>query len=190
MSRGKKKKRSVASNTAGQVAVTHTSAITSTTAGHGSTVVLWVMALVFLFFVIWIGVRAVQVQVVPARIGTIFVSLFLLALKVGFAVNFVQGGTPLRKLKSLGADLAFASISFDLSMYLGNVPLSDFGPIRIVNVEWVYITFGALTIFAWTVWMYPHTAAKENPSNMSLYLAICLGVIFYFGKIFLYILRG
>ncbi|HEY3365110.1 MAG TPA: hypothetical protein VGK74_08675 [Symbiobacteriaceae bacterium] len=158
---------------------------------QGFTVVLWIMLILGAIVVVWLGLKAIQTENVSTRLAATFAGLILLALKIGIPLEFgPPEQTPMEKCKSLGADLAFASISFDITMYLGNARIADLGPIKVTNPGWFYIVVGVITLLVWLFGLYNFTGRKSKPSNLAISVSMVFGVIFYFGKILLYVLRG
>jgi hypothetical protein len=153
---------------------------------------LWILPIVgIVVATLWLGLKVIETENVSARLSATFAGLILLALKVIFPLVYgPPEQSPMEKCKSLGADLTFASISFDISMYLGNVQLSKLGPLTVTNPGWFYFAAGLVTMLVWLLWLYPTTSGKSKPSNMAISLSMFFGIAFYFGRILIYVLKG
>lgn len=164
---------------------------TASTPPQEANLVVWLILGGAAVVVCWLAFEIIKADMLSARATATFAGVILLAFKVGFPLRFgPPEHTPTEKCKSLGADLAFASLSFDITMYLGNVQLNDLGPIKGANSERLYIIAGIFTFLVWLLGLYPTTAGKAKASAVAIYTSMVFGVFFYFGRILLYVFRG
>ncbi|MCR4426034.1 MAG: hypothetical protein NUW23_07595 [Firmicutes bacterium] len=143
--------------------------------------------------IIWGGIclRLAQSPAAPTRLLSFAAGYFLLLLKIGMTFRFGPAElAPLRRCKSVGADLAFAAVPYDISMYLAHPPVQRFSVLRVSNPGWIYLMLGGITLLVWAVHLFPSTVAESNPTDAQIGSCAVVGSSLYALRLVLYSFWG
>lgn len=145
-------------------------------------VVLVATGVMFLYF-LWdklIANKNVTLRLVSIAISA-SLFFFKLALHLWTGPSDFDG-----KMKTFGADLGFASISFDVTLALSGQATQGAVHTIIPNPTAFAIVLGVLSLGLWGFFQFPKTVVPSRPDPRHVSIGGVFGVALYFGKLFFY----